>query len=132
MNPVRYQTPLAAGRNNRLMSFADWLTGRKPHADRLPEGIEELRGPAKGVIVLPRHLSFPGMRECDVTDDSVRRNMYGIVLTQGQRNDVARYLNPALLQQDWPLLRDVLDPKLAGYCERRFSLNSPPEAKARA
>ena len=114
------------------MSFADWLTGRKPHADRLPEGIEELRGPAKGVIVLPRHLSFPGMRECDVTDDSVRRNMYGIVLTQGQRNDVARYLNPALLQQDWPLLRDVLDPKLAGYCERRFSLNRPPEAKARA
>lgn len=112
------------------MSFADWLSGRKSHAGRLPERIEELRGPAKGVIVLPRHLAFPGMRECDVTDDSVRRNMYGIVLTQGQRNDVARFLNPTLLRQDWPLIRDALDPKLAGYCERRFALSGPPGAPA--
>ncbi len=108
------------------MSLADWLSGRKSHADRLPERIDDLRGPAKGVIVLPRHLSLPGMRECDVTDDSVRRNMYGIVLTQGQRNDVARFLNPRLLQEDWPLIRSVLDPKLVGYCERRFALSGPP------
>ena len=114
------------------MSLAELLSGRLGHAARLPDRLEELRGPASGVVVLPRHLSWPGMREFDVTDDSTRRSMYGIVLTQGQRNDVARFLNPALLQQDWPLLREVLDPKLAGYCERRFSLNSPPEAKARA
>lgn len=123
----------AAGRSIiGRMSFADWLSGRKPHAERLPERIEELRGPAKGVIVLPRHLALPGMRECDVTDDNVRRNMYGIVLTQGQRNDVARFVHPALLQQDWPLLKDALDPKLAGYCERRFSLNGPADAPAEA
>ena len=112
------------------MSFADWLSGRKSHAERLPERIEELRGPAKGVIVLPRHLALPGMRECDVTDDSTRRNMYGIVLTQGQRNDVARFLNPQLLRQDWPQLRDVLDPKLRDYCERRFALGGSAGAPA--
>jgi hypothetical protein len=112
------------------MSLADWLSGRKSHADRLPERIEELRGPARGVIVLPRHLALPGLRECDVTDDGIRRNMYGIVLTQGQRNDVARYLNPQLLQEDWPLIRDTLDPKLRGYCERRFSLSGPDAAEA--
>ena len=50
--------------------------------------------------------------------------MYGIVLTQGRRNDVARFLNPGLLQQDWPLIRDSLDPKLRGMCERRFALGS--------
>jgi len=104
------------------MSLADWLSGRKSHAGRLPEGIDELRGPTRGVIVLPRHLAFPGMRECDVTDDTTRRNMYGIVLTQGQRNDVARFLNPHLLRTDWPLIRDTLDPKLRGTCERRFQL----------
>ncbi len=49
--------------------------------------------------------------------------MYGIVLTQGQRNDVARFLNPRLLRQDWPLIRDSLDPKLRGVCERRFALS---------
>jgi hypothetical protein len=111
------------------MSLADWLSGRKSHADRLPERIDELRGPAQGVIMLPRHLALPGMRECDVTDDTNRRNMYGIVLTQGQRNDVARFLNPQLLRADWPLIKDALDPKLRGTCERRFQLGGQAPAE---
>jgi hypothetical protein len=110
------------------MSLADLLAGRNPHASRLPRRLEDLRGPTQGVIVLPRHLSWPGMRECDVTDAVNRRSMYGIVLTQGQHNDVARYLNPLLLQQDWPLIRDSLDPKLRGICERRFALAGKAEA----
>jgi hypothetical protein len=112
------------------MSFADWLPGRRSHRGRLPERIEDLRGPTQGVIVLPRHLSWPGMRECDVTDDSKRRSMYGIVLTQGQRNDVARFLNPQLLRADWPLIRESLDPKLRWQCERRFALSRDTPAKA--
>jgi hypothetical protein len=114
------------------MSFADWLSSRSAQGRRLPARLEELRGPARGVIVLPRHLSWPGMRECDVTDDSTRRNMYGIVLTQGQRNDVARFLNPQLLRADWPQLRDVLDPKLRDFCERRFALGGSAGAPAEA
>jgi hypothetical protein len=105
------------------MSFADWLAGRQSHASRLPARIEELRGPVQGTIMLPPHLSFPGLRECDVTDDRTRRSMYGIVLTQGNRNDVARYLNPELLRADWPLIKDALDSKLVGTCERRFALD---------
>jgi len=114
------------------MSLADWLSSRSAHGRRLPARLEELRGPAKGVIMLPRHLSWPGMRECDVTDASTRRGMYGIVLTQGQRNDVARFVNPQLLQQDWPQLRDVIDPKLRDYCERRFALGRQRTAPAKA
>jgi hypothetical protein len=64
-----------------------------------------------------------------VTDDTTRRNMYGIVLTQGQRNDVARFLNPRLLRADWPLIKDALDPKLRGACERRFQLGGPARAE---
>ena len=86
----------------------------------------------KGVIVLPRHLSWPGMRECDVTDDTTRRNMYGIVLTQGQRNDVARFLNPEMLRSDWAQIRDALDPRLRDYCERRFALAGPAGTPAEA
>lgn len=107
------------------MSLGDWLSGRHAHGRRLPEGIAELRGPAKGVIMLPRHLSWPGLRECDVTDGTTRRTMYGIVLTQGQRNDIARFLNPDLLRADWPHIRGVLDPRLRDYCEHRFALGSP-------
>jgi hypothetical protein len=106
------------------MSLADWLADRSEHGRRLPARVEELRGPAQGVIVLPRHLSWPGLRECDVTDAAIRRSMYGIVLTQGQRNDVARFLNPHLLREDWPQIKDALDPKLRACCERRFALGS--------
>ena len=104
------------------MSLADLLSGKLGHGGRLPDRLEDLRGPAKGVIVLPRHLSWPGMREFDVTDDATRRSMYGIVLTQGQRNDVKRFLNAALLREDWPVLRTSLDPRLRRWCERRFAL----------
>ena len=112
------------------MSLAERLSGKIGHAGRLPERLEDLRGPAGGVIVLPRHLSWPGMREFDVTDDATRRSMYGIVLTQGQTNDMKRFLNPALLRQDWPVLRDVLDPRLRRWCERRLGL--PDEADTEA
>jgi hypothetical protein len=104
------------------MSLAELLTGRVGHAGRLPERLEDLRGPARGVIVLPRHLSWPGLREFDVTDAAARRSMYGIVLTQGQRNDVKRFLNPDLLRQDWPELAQALDPRLRRACERRLGL----------
>jgi hypothetical protein len=91
-------------------------------AGRLPDRLEDLHGPEQGVIVLPRHLAWPGMREFDVTDDRLRRSLYGIVLTQGRRNDLARFVNARLLRQDWPLLRGSLDPKLRRWCERRLLL----------
>jgi hypothetical protein len=110
------------------MSLADLLPGRYGLASRLPGRLEDLRGPARGVVVLPRHLSWPGMREFDVTDDRTRRSMYGIVLTQGQRNDIARFLNARLLREDWPLIRTFLDPRLRRWCERRFALQVAGQA----
>lgn len=118
------------------MSLAELLSGKLAHRGRLPDRLDELCGPARGVIVLPRHLSWPGMREFDVADDTARRNMYGIVLTQGQRNDVKRFLNAGLLREDWPVLRGALDPRLRRWCERRFELpghaEPEPAAPARA
>ena len=105
------------------MSLTDLLRpGRIGLAGRLPARLEDLHGPERGVIVLPRHLAWPGMREFDVTDDRIRRSLYGLVLTQGRRNDLARFVNPRLLMQDWPLLRSSLDPKLRRWCERRLAL----------
>lgn len=117
--------------DNQCMSLAELLSGRVGLAGRLPQQLDELRGPSKGVVVLPRHLSWPGMREFDVTDDPIRRSMYGILLTQGRRNEVARFLNARLLMQDWPLIRTSLDPKLRRWCERRFALRSEAEVSER-
>jgi hypothetical protein len=114
------------------MSLADLLNGRGL-AGRLPHRLDELRGPAAGVVMLPRHLSWPGLREFDVSDDGNRRSLYGIVLTQGRRNDVARFLNPRLLAQDWPVISSSLDPRLRRWCERRFALDgsAPPGQTSR-
>jgi hypothetical protein len=102
------------------MSLTDLL--RRGHsgavARRLPESLDDLHGPEQGVVVLPRHLCPPGLREFDVTDDWHRRSLYGIVLTQGRRNDMARFVNARLLRQDWPVLSNSLDPKIRRGCER--------------
>jgi hypothetical protein len=105
------------------MSLTERLRhGRSGLAGRLPASLDELHGPEQGVIVLPRHLAWPGLREFDLSDDRLRRSLYGIVLTQGRRNDMARFVNARLLLADWPLLRTSLDPKIRKGCERRLRL----------
>jgi hypothetical protein len=111
----------------QVMPIADLLTGRFGPAGRLPGRIDDLKGPARGVVMLPMHLSWPGMRECDVSDDRTRRSMYGMLLSQGQRNDIVRFVNPALLAEDWPVIAGSLDPKLRRWCERQFALGAQPE-----
>ncbi|HZC41770.1 MAG TPA: hypothetical protein VE343_13925 [Streptosporangiaceae bacterium] len=104
------------------MSVSDLLAPRWGAGGRLPASLDELHGPEQGIVVLPRHLAWPGLREFDVSDDRVRRSLYGIVLTQGRRNDTARFVNARLLQQDWPVLRQGLDAKVRKVCERRLRL----------
>jgi hypothetical protein len=106
------------------MVIADLVPRRLVVGGRLPKAIEDLRGPVRGVILLPRNLSRPGLRECDVGDDRSRRSLYGMLLAQGQRNDIARFINGGLLRQDWPLIRNSLDARLRRRCERRFGLRA--------
>lgn len=112
----------------RVVPIADLLPGRLSPCGRLPDQIEDLKGPARGVVMLPMHLSWPGLRECDVSDDATRRSMYGMLLSQGKRNDIARFINAGLLAADWPLIADSLDPKLRRLCERAFGLGEPAPA----
>lgn len=104
------------------MPIADLLPGRFGPSGRLPDQIGELKGPVRGVVMVPMHLSWPGMRECDVSDDATRRSMYGMLLSQGKRNDIVRFINAALLVADWPLIADSLDPKVRRLVERQFAL----------
>src|SRR5262249_27799155 len=84
--------PAGALRDNRNMSLADLLLpGRSGVAGRLPASLDELHGPEEGVIVLPRHLAWPGLREFDLSDDRLRRSLYGIVLTQVRRTDITSF-----------------------------------------
>jgi hypothetical protein len=81
--------------------------------------------PAQGTVVLPVHLTWHGLREFDVTDVSSRIRLYTIVLSQGKRNDIARFLHPGLLRQDWPQLRGLVTPRVRDACARRLGLTLP-------
>lgn len=72
--------------------------------------------------MMPMHLSWPGLRECDVTDGQTRRGMYGMLLSQGTRNDIVRFVNASLLAADWPQIAGALDPKVRRSCERQLAL----------
>jgi hypothetical protein len=108
------------------------LPGQLRLAGRLPGRIDDLRGPVRGVIMLPKNLSRPGMRECDISDERGRRSLYAMLLAQGKRNDIARFVNARLLRQDWPLISNSLDSGLRRGCERRFGLGGAREAAAAA
>jgi hypothetical protein len=69
-----------AGRMSMMRSSPrrrDRLSGR------LPDRLEDLRGPREGVVVLPVHLSWHGLREFDVAKDESRLVLYSILLGQG-------------------------------------------------
>jgi hypothetical protein len=97
---------------------------RRGAAARIPERLGDLRGPSLGVVVLPVHLTWHGLREFDVADAAGRLLLYTIVLSQGKRNDIARFLHPDLLRQDWPQLRKQISPRVMETCARRFGLTA--------
>jgi hypothetical protein len=93
-------------------------------ARRLPERLEDLHGPWQGTVVLPVHLSWHQFREFDVARTDPRLLLYSIVISQGRRNDVARFLNAERLRDDWPQLGRLLSRRMRRACERRLGL--PP------
>ena len=48
--------------------FAGW----SPEAARLPDRLDDLHGPWQGVVVLPVHLTWHGLREFDVALEKPR------------------------------------------------------------
>jgi hypothetical protein len=96
---------------------------RRGAAARIPERLDDLRGPSLGVVVLPVHLTWHDLREFDVADDVGRLLLYTIVLSKGKRGEIARFLHPDLLRRDWPQLRAQLSPRVRETCARRFGLS---------
>ena len=89
-------------------------------ARRLPERLEDLHGPWQGVVVLPVHLTWHELREFDVARQRPRLLLYSIVISQGRRNDVARFLNAQRLREDWPQLRSLVSARMRRAVERKL------------
>jgi hypothetical protein len=102
----------------------DLFAGFSREAERLPRRLDDLHGPWQGTVVLPVHLSWHGAREFDVANDRRRLVMYSIVLSKGRRNEVARFLNPWRLRDDWPQLRPLVSGGMRRACERKLGLRA--------
>jgi hypothetical protein len=116
---LRFGPPLE---DNSSMGLSD---GFSREARRVPGRLEDLHGPWQGVVVLPAHLSWHGAREFDVANERRRLLMYSIVISQGRRSDLARFLNPWRLRDDWPQLRPLVSSKMRRVCERKLGLPAP-------
>jgi hypothetical protein len=84
-----------SSRNEAPFSFAEI----RPYA--VAESLEELRGPAHGVLELPQQLAWSGRRRFDLDDDYDRAAAYKIILEEGREEDFRRYLNARLLRRHW-------------------------------
>jgi hypothetical protein len=92
---------------------------------RLPATLDHLTGPSHGTVQLPAHVAWSGQTVFNLDQPKACMHMYRIVLAEGQRNDVAAFLNKDLLVRQWPILRNLVSrtvrkvweatfPKLAG------------------
>ncbi|UUU25861.1 hypothetical protein [Streptomyces sp. DSM 40750] len=99
----------APGPRNLSGADADDLAlYREKFRRRLPESLDELHGPTRGVVELPLHLAWSGMTSYDLGKPRQRMGLYRTVLHEGLRDDLPRYLNQDLLLQLWPMLRTLI------------------------
>jgi hypothetical protein len=87
---------------------------------RLPATLDDLTGPGSGTVQLPRHVAWSGQTAFNLDLPKACMHMYRIVLAEGQRGDVAAYLNRDLLLGQWPVLRNLVSRTVRGVWESAF------------
>ncbi len=89
-------------------------------ARRLPSSLEDLRGPAAGVIELPLHVAWSGRRVYDVGREDQRLVLYALLLAEAPREDLERFVHCESLVSIWPRLRRLLGPHARREWERQL------------
>ncbi|WP_234386782.1 transcriptional regulator [Streptomyces scabiei] len=93
---------------------------REKFRRRLPESLDELRGPTRGVVELPLHMAWSGMTSYDLGKPRQRMGLYRTVLHEGLHDDLPRYLNQDLLLHLWPVLRTLVGRTVRAVWEDAF------------
>ncbi|MFE4627283.1 hypothetical protein [Streptomyces mirabilis] len=79
-----------------------------PEARQLPQRLEELHGPCEGIVELPLHVAWSGLRAYNLADEKLLLGLYRTVLTSGFHDDYTTFLNADLLRAHWPRLRHMI------------------------
>jgi len=93
---------------------------REKFRRRLPDSLNDLRGPIQGVVELPLHIAWSGMSSYDLGNPRQRMGLYRTVLHEGLREDLPRYLNQDLLLRLWPVLRTLVGRTVRAVWEDAF------------
>ncbi|WP_327713996.1 hypothetical protein OG381_00120 [Streptomyces sp. NBC_00490] len=99
---------------------------RRKFQQRLPASLDELQGPARGVVDLPLHVAWSGMTSYDLDNPRRRMGLYRTVLHEGLREDLTSLLNQDVLLELWPTLR-----RLVGRTVRTVWEDAFPQLAAR-
>ncbi len=91
--PSSPQRPVPTSRDVSGADAEDLALYREKFRLRLPESLDELHGPAHGVVDLPLHIAWSGMTSYDLGKPRQRMGLYRTVLHEGLRDGLPRYLN---------------------------------------
>ncbi|MBC9719371.1 hypothetical protein H9Y04_43365 [Streptomyces sp. TRM66268-LWL] len=106
--PSPPQPPGPTPNNHSGLVAEDLALYREKFRRRLPESLDELHGPAHGVVELPLHIAWSGMTSYDLDNPRQRMGLYRTLLHEGLREDLPRYLDHELLVELWPVLRTLV------------------------
>lgn len=93
---------------------------RARYEGRLPRDLADLAGPQHGTVRLPQHVAWSGQTVFDLDLPKPCLHMYRIVLAEGQRDDIAAYLDRDLLVEQWPVLRTLISRTVRTVWESAF------------
>lgn len=99
-------------------SVASLLRAR--YRRRLPPSLDELTGPEHGMVELPLHIAWSGLRVLDLDRPRQRMSLYRTVLTEGMRDDLCRFLNRDILLELWPVLHKLISRAVKDVWEEAF------------
>ncbi|MEU2583644.1 hypothetical protein ABZ612_11890 [Streptomyces avermitilis] len=114
------QHPVPAPKDLAGMDVEDLALYREKFRRRLPESLDELHGPAQGIVDLPLHMAWSGMTSYDLGKPRQRMGLYRTVLHEGLHDDLPRYLNRDLLLDLWPVLRTLVGRSVRTVWEDTF------------
>lgn len=114
----QHATPDSSGLPNPVTE--DLVLYREKFRGRLPRSLDALHGPAQGVVELPLHIAWSGMRSYDLSNPHQRIGLYRTVLHEGLHDDLPRYLNQNLLVDLWPVLRTLVGRTVRAVWEDAF------------
>ena len=90
------------------------------YAGRLPATLQALAGPQHGLVDLPLHIAWSGLRTYDLDQPRQRMSLYRTVLAEGQRDDLTCFLNRDLLLAQWPTMRTMISRHVREAWETAF------------